>query len=165
MATVVNPSASPGGKQVTVGIALSAAEVCVVPRAGFTAKHGAWRVPLQPLNGDGTGWPALTAALRELSLTLGVPGGRLDVALMPPLTEIRRLELPPMGDVELRTLLSRNAARYFVGARSAQLVGTSVVPQRQSAAPGGVIAAAAPLRLIAALHAAARDAGWTVDAV
>lgn len=165
MATVVAPAGSSGGKQLTVGIALSPAELCIVPRAGFTAKHGAWRVALQPLNGDGNGWPALTAALRELSRTLGVTGGRLDVALMPPLTEIRRLELPPMGDVELRTLLARNAARYFVGARTAQLVGTAPVPQRKAVPVGGVIAAAAPLRLIAALHLAARDAGWIVDAV
>ncbi len=165
MATVVSPAASQGKKQLTVGVALSPAELCVVPRAGFTMKHGAWRIPLTPLNGDGSGWPALTAALHELSRTLGVTGGRLDVALMPPLTEIRRLDLPPMGDSELRTLLSRNAARYFVGARAAQLVGTTMAPQRQSGPVGGVIAAAAPLRLIAALHAAARDAGWTVEAV
>jgi hypothetical protein len=165
MATVVSPSPAQGKKQVTVGVALSPAELCVVPRAGFTMKHGAWRLPLTPLNGDGSGWPALTAALQELSRTLGVTGGRLDVALMPPLTEIRRLDLPPMGDSELRTLLSRNAPRYFIGARAAQLVGTTMAPQRQSGPVGGVIAAAAPLRLIAALHAAARDAGWIVDAV
>jgi hypothetical protein len=131
-------------------------------------------MPLQPLNGDGTGWPALTSALNELSRSLGVNGGRLDVALMPPLTEIRRLELPPMGETELRMLLSRNATRYFVGARAAQLVGTAVAPGRTatSDAPGraggllaGVMAAATPARLVAAMHAAAREAGWTIDAV
>ncbi len=124
-----------------------------------------WRLPLQPLNGDGSGWPALTSALNELSRTLGTNGGRLDVALMPPLTEIRRLELPPMGDGELRMLLSRNATRYFVGARAAQLVGTSVAPGRSADALAAVMAAATPARLVAALHAAAREAGWTVDAV
>jgi hypothetical protein len=164
MATVVAPAATPAGKQATVGIALSASELCVVPRAGL-AGSDAWRMPLQPLNGDGSGWPALTAALQELARRLGVTGGRLEVALMPPLTEIRRLDLPPMGDAELRTLLSRNAARYFVGARAAQLVGTTMAPQGKGVPVGGVIAAAAPLRLIAALHAAARDAGWIVDAV
>jgi hypothetical protein len=124
-----------------------------------------WRLPLQPLNGDGTGWPALTATLRDLSRNLGVDGGRLNVALMPPLTEIRRLDLPPMRDAELRILLSRNAARYFAGARSTQLVGTSMTPQRASGPEGGVMAAAAPQRLILALHAAARDAGWTIETV
>ena len=165
MATVVSPVSASSGKQVTVGVALSATELCVAPRAGSGARAEAWRMPLQPLNGDGTGWPALTSALNELSRTLGVNGGRLEVALMPPLTEIRRLELPPMGDHELRMLLSRNASRYFVGARTAQLVGTSMAPQRQSGPQGSVMAAAVPARLVAALHAAAREAGWTVDAV
>jgi hypothetical protein len=165
MATVVSPVAPSGGKQVTVGVALSATELCVVQRAGSGTRAGVWRMPLLPLNGDGTGWPALTSALHELSRTLGTNGGRLHVALMPPLTEIRRLDLPPMGENELRMLLSRNASRYFVGARSAQLVGTSMAPQRASGQSGGVMAAAAPLRLVAALHAAAREAGWTVDAV
>ena len=165
MATVVAPAATPAGKQATVGVALSATAICIVPRSGPGAKHDVWRAALHPLNGDGSGWPALTAALHELSRVLGVTGGRLDVALMPPLTEIRRLDLPPMGDAELRTLLARNAGRYFVGARAAQLVGTVMAPQRQSGPVGGVIAAAAPMRLVAALHAAARDAGWIVDAV
>jgi hypothetical protein len=165
MATVVNTSSSSGGKQITVGAALSATELCVVRRAGSGAAAGVWRLPLQPLNGDGGGWPALTAALRELSRVLGVSSGRLEVALMPPLTEIRRLDLPPMGESELRMLLSRNAARYFVGARAAQLVGTSMAPQRSSGPSGGVMAAAAPQRLVLAMHAAAREAGWTIDSV
>ena len=118
MATVVNPESSTRGKQLTLGVALSATELCVVQRGSSGARVNAWRMPLQPLNGDGTGWPALTSALNELSRSLGVTGGRLEVALMPPLTEIRRLELPPMGESELRMLLSRNAARYFVGARA-----------------------------------------------
>jgi hypothetical protein len=165
MATVVNPVSSSSGKQVTLGVALSATELCVVQRGGSGARANAWRLPLQPLNGDGSGWPALTAALNELSRSLGVSGGRLEVALMPPLTEIRRLELPPMGETELRMLLSRNATRYFVGARAAQLVGTSVAPGRSADALTAVMAAATPARLVAALHAAAREAGWIVDAV
>ncbi len=164
MATVVTAAASTG-KQMTFGAALSATELCVVRHAGAGARAGTWRLPLSPHNGDGAGWPALTAALNELSRTLGVAGGRLNVALMPPLTEIRRLDLPPMSEHELRMLLSRNAARYFVGARSAQLIGTTTAPQRQNGQMGGVMAAAAPMRLVAALHAAAREAGWIVEAV
>jgi len=163
---VVNPAKaqSAGGKQVTLGVALSATELCAVQRAGSGGRATVWRIPLHPLNGDGTGWPALTSALNEISRILSTSGGRLDVALMPPLTEIRRLDLPPMGEAELRMLLSRNASRYFVGARAAQLVGTSNAPQG-AGGPGGVMAAAAPARLVAALHAAAREAGWTVEAV
>jgi hypothetical protein len=167
MATVVNPVRFSGERRVTVGIALSADELCAVRQgaAGAAARAGVWRLPLAPLNGDGMGWPALTSALQELSRMLGTDGGRLHVALMPPLTEIRLLDLPPMGERELRTLLSRNAMRYFVGARSAQIVGTSTAPKRASGASGGVMAAAAPQRLVTALHVAAREASWTVEAV
>lgn len=165
MATVVTPDSSTSGRPVTVGVALSATELCAVRRTSPGAGAGVWRLPLQPLNGDGSGWPALTAALRELSRILGVGGGHLEVALMPPLTEIRRLDLPPMGESELHLLLARNATRYFVGARAAQLVGTSMAPRRPSGPPGGVMAAAAPQRLVLALHAAAREAGWAVASV
>jgi hypothetical protein len=165
VATVVSPAAPSSGKQATVGVALSATELCVVRAPGSGASAGARRFSLQALNGDGMGWPALTAALRELSRTLGVDGGRLNVALMPPLTEIRRLDLPPMGDDDLRMHISRNAARYFVGARSAQVVGTSTVARMPSVPAGGVMAAAAPQRLVAALHTSAREAGWTVESV
>lgn len=163
MATVVTPVTPPVGKQAIVGLALSTTDLCAVPRSG-TARLDAWRTSLHPLNGDGSGWPALTSALQELARVLDVSGGRLEVALMPPFTEIRRLELPPLADAELRTLLARNAAKFFVGARAPQIVGTVAAPQAKAGA-NGVIAAAAPMRLIAALHAAARDAGWTVDAI
>ena len=167
MATVVNPVRVSGRNRATVGVALSATELCAVRRAGASAhaRPGVWRLPLAPLNGDGIGWPALTSALEELSRMLDIEGGVLHVALMPPLTEIRRLDLPPMGEQELRTLLSRNAMRYFVGARSAQVIGTMPASRRSASTPGAVMAAAAPQCLVAALHAAAGDAGWTVDAV
>lgn len=168
MATVVNPARSSGGRRLTVGVALSANELCAVRRdsagAGEHAPPRVWRMPLSPLNGDGMGWPALASALKELSRMLDADGGRLLVALMPPLTEIRLLDMPPMGEAELRTLLSRNAMRYFVGARSPQIVGTTTAPKRSSG-PSGVMAAAAPQRLVAALHAAAGDSGWMVEAV
>src|SRR6185437_11730875 len=123
MATVVTPVTPPVGKQAIVGLALSTTDLCAVPRSG-TARLDAWRTSLHPLNGDGSGWPALTSALQELARVLDVSGGRLEVALMPPFTEIRRLELPPLADAELRTLLARNAAKFFVGARAPQIVGT-----------------------------------------
>jgi hypothetical protein len=167
MATVVNPVRLRGGKRVTVGVALSVTALCAVRPSGASAHadSGVWRLPLTPLNGDGIGWPALASALKELAERLDTDDGVLHVVLMPPLTEIRRLDLPPMGEQELRTLLSRNAMRYFAGARSAQLVGTISAPRRSASPLGSVMAAAAPQRLIAALHSAARDAGWTVEAV
>jgi len=81
---------------------------------------------------------------------------------MPPLTEVRQLELPPLADEDVERLLSRNAGKYFVSARGAQLVGAAVT-RRGRGMPMSVVAAAAPAALIAKIHAAAREAGWTVD--
>ena len=77
---------------------------------------------------------------------------------------MRRLALPPLPETDLLQLLSRNAARYFVGARGSQTLGARQWRgQRGEASP--VLAAAAPTRFVAAIHAAARDAGWSVSAV
>jgi hypothetical protein len=166
---VVTPAA--GDRTVRVGVALSATELCASDgrlRGDRIGAHG-FRMPLDAMNGDTNGgvatWPSLTTALRELGAALGVAGGTLDVALSPPLAEVRVIELPPLGEAELQRLLARNAGRYFVAARGAQVVGTSVPARRKRGAPVPVVAAAAPLRLIVAIREAARDAGWTVEIV
>jgi Tfp pilus assembly protein PilN len=84
---------------------------------------------------------------------------------MQPLTEVRRLELPPLRDEELEQLLARNAGKYFVNARGAQIVGASRSSRPQRGRPTPVVAAAAQSRLVSAIRAAAHDAGWTVEDV
>jgi hypothetical protein len=119
---------------------------------------------LEPINGDGSTWPSLTTALRDLASSVGGAGGSLSIALMSPLVEVRSLELPPLQEHELRSLLTRNAARYFVTARAPQLIGV-VRPSNGKGTGGPVVAAAAPARLVSAVHASAREAGWSVDSV
>jgi hypothetical protein len=162
---MVSAPGTSGGKGVRIGIALSATELCVAePRAGL-ARPAVRRLALERMNGDnGAAWPALADAFREISRAHG-SGGRLAIALMGDLAEVRRLELPPMRTNDLRQLLTRSASRYFVGARAAQVVGALPGARGARGAPGPVVAAAAPARLVAAIHAAASDAGWSVDAI
>ncbi len=97
-------------------MALSASELVVCrPGAG---RADATRIPLASGPGDQGTWPELAAALRALATTDG--GGEIDVALLPPLIEVARLDLPPLSEAELVQLLARNAGRYFVGARGSQ---------------------------------------------
>ncbi|HKS06004.1 MAG TPA: PilN domain-containing protein [Gemmatimonadaceae bacterium] len=146
-----------------VGIALSATSVCAVIRGAHGASQRPWRMSLSPLNGDGAAWPGLTDALRALARDAGISEGQLTVALLPPLAEARGIELPPLREAEIQQLLARSAAKYFVGARGAQVVGA--VRAKSPTGPATTVAAAASARLVSAIHEAARNAGWTVDAV
>ena len=152
-----------------VTIAISATELTVAD-ARLRANGGAWRTALEPLS-ETNGWSSLAAAFAELARALGgaagagAENGTLVVSLMPPLTEVRRLELPPLRADELQRTLTRDASRYFVQARGLQVVGVSLPSRRPRRAPVPVVAAAAPGRLINAIRGAAQQAGWVVDAI
>ena len=116
------------GQRVT--IAISPGELTVVD-SRLRATDGVWRVPLEPAS-ETNGWSALAVAFAELarmlggSVAVGAENGTLVVALLPPLTEVRRLELPPLRADELQRTLARDASRYFVQARGPQVVGVSL---------------------------------------
>jgi hypothetical protein len=152
------------GSKYQTGVAISATELCAVDIRLHGASDRVWRAPLDAPPSEGATWPSLVSALSGLAKALGVTSGTLAVSLMPPLAEVRQLELPPLRDDDLQRLLSRNASRYFVGARAAQIVGASA-GRRPRGGPAPVIAAAAPARLLAMIHVAAAQTGWVVDAI
>jgi hypothetical protein len=140
---VTSARAEPGSrKKIRTGVAISAGEICAADIRLRGSSEPSWRAALEPPPSDAAGWPSLASALAELARTLGVTEGTLAISLMPPLTEVRRLELPPLTDDELQRLLARNASRYFVNARGTQIVGASAatrecaeVPRRSSRLP------------------------------
>jgi hypothetical protein len=150
-------------KRIRTGVAISLNEL--VAADVRLAGGAAWRAPLEAPDANGGGWPSLANALRQLAERLGALDGRLVVALMPPLTEVRRLDLPPLKRDQVLQLLARNANRYFVTAREAQVVGTSIPKRASRVGPVPVLGAAASARLINAITAAAKDAGWTIDGI
>lgn len=159
--------ATPGtrARSSRVGIALSPTALCAYD-ARLRGDGGVWRVALEPAPNGGAAWPALVDALRQLATALNSFGGELAVALMPPLTELRQIELPPLDEDSLQRLLSRNAGRYFMGARSAQVIGAVRPPSRNGTeASPPVVAAAASARLVTSIEQAGRDAGWRVSAI
>ena len=100
-------SGASGPRRIRTGIALSPTELCAADlRLRSPATRG-WRTPLDPPAENGGGWPSLAVGLAELARTLGVSTGTLVVSLMPPLTEVRRLELPPLKGADLERLLSQ----------------------------------------------------------
>src|SRR6185503_11354623 len=163
-------SVPPGAarKRVRTGIALSPTALCAVDIRLRGDADRAWRATLEPPPADGSSWSSLASALGDLARAIGDTNGTsrtLSIVLLPPLTEVRRLELPPLNDDDLHQALSRHAARYFVNARAAQVVGATVAGKRTRGAPTPVIAAAANARLMATIRAVAQQAGWTVESI
>lgn len=89
---------------------------------------------------------------------------RLRVALMPPLAPVRRVELPPMSNAERRSVVRRNAERWFLHAREPLATAEYVVrtPRR---APSTLLVSAASEALLEAIHAGAAAHGWSVDLI
>lgn len=143
------------------GIAISSTELCAVRTGAGGTRDSVFRAPLEPFTSETGLWPSLTAALRDLARNTA--GGTLSVVLMPPLAEVRALDLPALREDEQRMLVTRNAQRYFVGARGQQLV--AVAASRRRAASEPTVVAAASMRLITAISAAARDSGWMIDSI
>lgn len=120
--------------------------------------------PIGRADGPGGEGAGLTDALRRLREDLGVTGGRIHVALLPPLARVRRLELPRLPEPELRRVLSRGVGRYFPGAREPHVVGAEPL-SRGRASPRPLLAAAAPQAWVDTLMSAAEEAGWAVASV
>lgn len=152
-------------KRIVTGVAISPTELCAADiRLRGNAEH-AWRATLEPAPADGVSWPSLVSALSSLASEIGATDGILSISLLPPLTEVRRLELPPLNEVELQRLLARNASRYFVNARGPQAVGAAPAGRRSRGAPSPVVAASASARQVAMIRTAAQQAGWRVASV
>ncbi|HEY4137058.1 MAG TPA: hypothetical protein VGN65_01285, partial [Casimicrobiaceae bacterium] len=143
------------------GVAISLDEICAVDARLRGVADRTWRAPLEPALAEG-GWPSLANALSDLARAIGVSEGTLAVSLMPPLTEVRQLELPPLAETDLQRVLARDAGRYFVNGRAPQIIGASIPAKRSRRGPIAVVAAAASARLVASIRAAAASAGWTI---
>lgn len=118
--------------------------------------------PLTPLSRTDAEWPALVAALTELRKALPERYSRLEVALLPPLARVRRVELPKLRAAELRLVLSRNAARYFPSVREPHTA-AGIALTRSSPTP--YLMAAATTRLVEAIARAAQQSGWELATI
>lgn len=101
-------------------------------------------------------WPALEAAFAELRTRFPARASvSASVAIMLPLAQVRRIELPPLSAIERRLVLGRDASRWFVGAREPFVADALPVAGTKSE----VIAAALPARYADAVSRAAKGAG------
>lgn len=152
---------SPRQRSEHVGIAIGA-DSLVVKCASPTIPGGVYAVSLSGAPTANGHWPELEATLSALRADL--PSGRRIVAsvvLMPPLAQVRRIALPALKADERRTVLSRDASRWFVDAREPFVADAVSI----SGAPGEVMAAAMPGRYADAISRAALLAGIEVRTI
>lgn len=100
----------------------------------------------------------LGQAVRDLRVGSGLARASVDVALVPPLVDVRVVKLPPMKDAERLRIVERDASRYFVGMTEPVVIGTT-------ASPAGVFAAAVSSELLAQVESAIMSVGWALGTV
>ncbi|HVZ50217.1 MAG TPA: hypothetical protein VG916_15645, partial [Gemmatimonadaceae bacterium] len=144
-----------GGGDV-LGIALTPASITAAGASVPTV----WQGDLELHGGANGSRDALAGALRDAARASGASTPALVVALLPPLAETRTVTMPALREEERNLFLVRNAARYFVGARGPQVVGTREVggPPPKGGAPRPVLATTTPQQLVHAVQGAAGDA-------
>lgn len=143
-----------------VGMGIGIDRIWAVSAVGRRGEKQVWTRTIDAAaTADGAG---MREALSELRESVGAATTELHIALLPPLAEVRRLELPRLRDDELRRVIVRDAVRHFQGVHELQVIG---VAARANDGRGHVLAAAAPAALVQLLHVAAADSGWHVRSI
>ncbi len=91
----------------------------------------------------------------------------LRIALLPPLCDVRLLDLPGLRDDEIERVVRRDSGRHFLtGGRSVTVGGVRMEPGGATkAGTAPVLAAAAPSALLDTLESAAGSRGWEIDRI
>ncbi len=150
-----------GGR--AIGLAIAGDRVLARSLGGGDALS--WRRELPAIGESLDGWrDALRDALR--SLHTAAPGAAsLRVALLPPLAEVRVVELPTIGGEQLRAVVVRDASKYFAVGAEPQVVQVRPADDRAQTAFSSHLLSAAPERVVSAVLRAASESGWSVESL
>lgn len=107
------------------------------------------------------------AALEELSTVLERLADerrptRMAWTLLPPLVDVRQVQMPRLRPEETTAALERHAGRYFPAAREDQVVAWRTV-ERPEGAPAHLLAAAAPVAWLERVRSVIAGAGFRPD--
>jgi hypothetical protein len=154
-----------------IGVALGIDEAVVVA-AGL---ERALTVPasLPPLSEDPTNAlvqvfariQAMLVEQKEIAEDAASSRVRVRVALLPPLSDVRLVSLPPLKADELAAVLRRDASRHFLGSGRPLIVAGERVGERGSDHLAPVLAGAAPRVLVESLQRAVEAVGWELERI
>ena len=154
-----------GRRNLAIGVSLSgsrivAAELSDGRGAAAAAFERAWDVD------DIARRETVTAIFRALRAAATDPGvAVLHLALLPPLAEVRIVELPPLDADELRPVLAQDLLRYFPLGPARQVVQVHASAPRADAVTPSRAISVAEEALIEDLLAAAEAEGWKVGSI
>lgn len=92
-------------------------------------------------------------------------GTILRLAILPPLSEVRLLDLPGLRDEEIERVLKRDTSRHFLGGGRNLAVGGVRIGSGGKSSSMPVLAAAVPAPLLDAVQSAAQVRGWEIDRI
>lgn len=107
---------------------------------------------------------SLSDALTELRGRLDVEAINARVAVLPPLVELKSLELPWVGREKLTAMLESRSTRHFLSASGRDVVAIAPMSSTRRS-PVRVAATRVSHDLVGSLCRAAEDAGWRIETV
>lgn len=122
-----------------------------------------WSGALPTLSAGAIDWTEIAATFEAMKQALSVAAARVTLVLLPPLVQVRRIELPRIPDADLERVLSRDIARYL------PVVGTQVVGFQRigkgTRARDPLLVACASTELVERLAEEIERLGWTLERV
>ena len=145
-----------------VGIALDEHRIVALLPGRREVNDTIWTHPLGAASDEAAASPSLEEPLRSLRSLVGSRRASLHVALMPPLAELRLLELPGLEEAEAELVVRRDPARFFPRRNESLVVELEGSGWRRRSP---FLAATTPRRLVDALGVAAQRAGFELHAI
>ena len=109
---------------------------------------------------------ALREARCELDRAIGTAHRIIaSVAILPPLAQVKRIELPKMSEDDYRLAVATNAQRHFFGLGQSPVCGAVAIRPSKRGHDVPVLAFAVPLELIESIVIAFGDSAWTIDRI
>jgi len=120
-----------------------------------------WIRSLTP-SADGESWIDLAEAFAELRRIAGIRHGVLYVALMPPLSQLRRVDLMGLSESEASRVVGRDPARFLPHGSKRLVIELQGTGWRRRSP---FLLVAAPVHAVETIGSAALEAGWSLGAV
>jgi hypothetical protein len=148
-------------RRVRVGVAVGSSSIAAAWRDG--AEDREWHFETKAESNGLPSLESLRIALTELRerARLGV-GSRIAIAVLPPLSRIRHIELPRMRDDERRLAVERSAERHFLGLAEPVLCATYTLG-RGSRSIVPFLVAGVPSQLIRDLSQVVSELGFAIE--